>query len=167
MSTLRRKTTSYGPPGGAGSSRLCRRNVTTLRSGSDTSQCAPARWKWRTSMGAGRPRFTSSWLYVPARARFSTCSDRSVAVMDSDVPASRTPSSTIAMEYGSCPVEHAADHTRRVSSRPRCARSAGTTCWDSAVNGAESRNHDVSLVVSASTTPISSVSRGWARSART
>ena len=60
-------------------------------------------------------------------------------------------SRSIAIVYGSCPLEQAADQICSRSFGPRAASSAGMTVEVSAVNGSPSRNHDVSLVVSAST----------------
>src|SRR5664280_3466804 len=54
-------------------------------------------------------------------------------------------------ENASCPLEQAADQIviwREVED----LATSGSRCWVKASNGWESRNHDVSLVVSASTT---------------
>ena len=112
----------------------------------------PARVKCRTSIGAGRPRLTSSWLNRPALVRSTISRDRSVAVIETRVAAlGSESSSSIAIVYGSCPLEQAADQICRRSFGPRAASRAGMTVEVSAVNGSPSRNHDVSFVVSAST----------------
>ena len=49
-------------------------------------------------------------------------------------------------------LEHAADQTRRVRVADRAASSSGSTTSVIALYGSRSRNQDVSLVVSASTT---------------
>ena len=103
-------------------------------------------------MGAGRPRLTSSWLKRPALVRATISRDRSVAVIETrvDAPGSES-SSSIAIVYGSCPLEEAADQICRRSFGPRAASSCGITVEVNAVNGSPSRNHEVSFVVSAST----------------
>jgi hypothetical protein len=53
--------------------------------------------------------------------------------------------------YGSCPLEQAADQICSRSAGLRSASREGSTVEVSAVNGSPSRNHEVSLVVSAST----------------
>src|SRR4051794_41394027 len=60
-------------------------------------------------------------------------------------------SSSIAIVYGSWPLEQAADQICRRSFGSRAASSDGRTVEVSAVNGSPSRNQEVSLVVSAST----------------
>jgi hypothetical protein len=59
-------------------------------------------------------------------------------------------SSSIASEYASWPLEHAADQI--VSPRDGGSVTSGSRCWVNVWNGCESRNHEVSLVVNASTT---------------
>ena len=53
----------------SGAARLHWVAVTIRRSAGATSHSVPARVKCRTSMAAGRPRLTSSWLNRPARVR--------------------------------------------------------------------------------------------------
>src|SRR3712207_4147222 len=88
----------------------------------------------------------------PVRVRATISRERSVAVMETRVAAlgSASPSS-IAIVYGSCPLEQAADQICSRSAGPRTDSSDGRTVEARAVNGSPSRNHDVSFVVSAST----------------
>jgi hypothetical protein len=60
-------------------------------------------------------------------------------------------SSSMAIVYGSCPLEQAADQICSRSAGPRADSSEGSTVEVRAVNGSPSRNHEVSFVVSAST----------------
>ena len=126
--------------------------VTIRRSPGETCHSLPARVKCRTSIGAGSPRLTSSWLNFPARVRSTISRERSVAVMDTRVAAlGIASSSSIAIVYGSCPLEQAADQICSRSAGPRAPSSEGSTVEVRAVNGSPSRNHEVSFVVSAST----------------
>src|SRR6478752_7239382 len=152
MSTLRRKTTSNRPIGGNGRVRFRLRNSTRSLIDWLMRQLRPARSKWRTRVVAGRPRLTSSCEYSPLRERVSISSDRSVATSSIFQPASSGVSRAVMMMlYGSWPLEHAPAQIRRVRLDLVFAN-AGKTFWRSAVKGSESRNHDVSLVVNASTT---------------
>src|SRR3569833_4280284 len=152
MRTLRRYTTSNGPIRGKAVARLHSAAGTKRLSAGATSHALPARVKWRTSIGAGRPRLTSSWLKRPARVRSTISRERSVAVIETRVAAlGSASSSSIASVYGSWPLEHAADQIFSGSTGPRALTSAGSTVEVRAVNGSPSRNHEVSLVVSAST----------------
>ncbi len=87
------KTTSISGMSGHGSIKLSLRKSIIWRTSAFTCHSSPTLSKNLMSIGAGSPRFTSSWVNIPARARFRTSSDRSVAVKSIVHPASCRPHS--------------------------------------------------------------------------
>ena len=149
---MRRKITSKDASAGSGAVRFNCWKVTFSRSAGATFQPVPERVKWLTSSCTGSPRFTSTWLNSPALARLIISVEMSVAWIWYRQPAGSACCSVMARLYGSCPLEQAADQTRTDRAAARVPTRWGTTTSVSAENGSRSRNQDVSLVVSASTT---------------
>src|SRR3954454_20727097 len=86
--------------------------VTWRRSDAAPRQYAPDRSKYCTSCDAGRPRFTSTWLYSAASARLIISVEMSEPTISYDHPAGRLSSNVMARLYASWPLELAADQTR-------------------------------------------------------
>ncbi len=139
-----------------------RRQREVARARSGTGRAAAARstqsrpiWsKYFTRYGARSPRLTSSWENRAARARSTIVGEMSVPTICAVKPGLRRQ-----------PVQQ--QHRQRVRLLPTRARrrpdddrhgsstsaaTSGSRCSVNASNGCESRNHDVSFVVSASTT---------------
>src|SRR5918997_2515382 len=112
MRTLRRKITSNGGIGASGAVRFISLKLTFRRSDGATRQCAPERSKYCTSWQAGRPRFTSTWLYSAVSARLTISVEMSLPMISYDQPGGRLSCSVMARLYASCPLELAADHSR-------------------------------------------------------
>ena len=137
MSTLRRKTRSNGPHGGSGAARFSRWNGPSGAAARRPATRVPPASKCRTSIGAGRPRLTSSWLYTPAcvpvehlarRCRSRAISTRQPALGSAVLEQHRDAVGLLAAGAGGRP-----DAQRGRSAR--AASSSGSTVAVSAVNG--------------------------------
>ena len=133
------------------------RNVTVRRAAAARPPSRRRRAsKCVTSIGAGRPRLTSSWLYRPARARVEHLLGQ-VGGEDLERRGRRQARPPASSRSSTAPARSSTRPTRSAAApRRRAAASSGGHDVPSAARrtGAASRNQDVSLVVSASTTAL-------------
>ena len=119
-----------------------------------TFQSRPSRSKYLMSMGAGSPRFTSSCLNTPARARVTMDWARSVprTCTFQFARVGKLWSMSMAMLKASWPLELAADQISSWRLASARLMRPGRISLRSASKGPPSRKNEVSLVVMASTT---------------